>query len=200
LPAHAPALAPGRPVLVLSFHYGQGLWLLHWLAAHGVPPRFVSIRLERAQAAGALQHAYARLRMHVVERLSGRPPIYTGGARGEIAATLARGGAVFGLVDVPVPNAAEAVANAELFAHPVLLPQGLLESARDSDAQVLVLTSRVAADGTRIVETETPGSVAEVTIAGLARLFERRLREAPPAWHFWHLWPLFRARAQRGSP
>lgn len=189
------ALLPGRALIVLSFHFGQGLWLLHWLAAQGRPPRFVSIRLDRAQSPSALHFAYARLRMAAVARVSGVAPIYTGGARREIARTLAAGGTVYGLVDVPVPHAEGAVANATLLGTNVLLPPGLLESAQGAAAQALVLTARAGRDGTRVVETEPVGDVAEVTPGGLAALLERRLREAPAAWHFWHLWPRFRAAA-----
>ena len=188
------ALFPGRALLVLSFHFGQGLWLLHWLAAQGRPPRFVSIRLDRAQSPSALHFAYARLRMAAVGRVSGVAPIYTGGARREIAQTLAGGGTVYGLVDVPVPDAQGAAGNATLLGKPVLLPPGLLEAAHGASAQALVLTARAGRDGRRIVETEPVGDVDEVTIGGLAALLERRLREAPAAWHFWHLWPQFRVK------
>lgn len=193
LGAPAPAVVPGRPLLVLSFHFGQGMWLLHWLAAHGFPPRFVSIRLAREEAESALHFAYARLRMAGVARLAGVAPIYTGGARREIAATLAQGGCVYGLVDVPVPGAGDAPANASLLGSPVLLPAGLVESARGCNAQVLVLTARVAPDGSRLVEAEPVGEADGTTIGGLAALLERRLREAPASWHFWHLWPRFRS-------
>jgi hypothetical protein len=129
-----------------------------------------------------------------VERLAGAGPIYTGGARREIAATLARGGAVYGLVDVPVPAAAGAPANATLLGRAVLLPTGLLDAAQGAQPHVLVVTSHTGGDGARLVEAEWLGQAGEVTIGGLAAMLERRLREAPAAWHFWHLWPQFQAR------
>ncbi|MDH5288217.1 MAG: hypothetical protein OEX23_16485 [Betaproteobacteria bacterium] len=196
LPAAAPACAPGQPVLVVSFHFGQGLLLMHWLAAHGIRARFVSVRLDRAPGSGALRHAYARLRIRAVERLAGAPPIFLGGARREIAATLAAGGAVYGLVDVPVPDAQHAAANATLLGRDVLLPTGLLDAAQSSQAQVLVLTAHAAPSGERIVQAEAMGRAGEATIGALAALLERRLREAPAAWHFWHLWPMFQARSR----
>jgi len=194
LAASSPAYAPGQPVLVLSFHFGQGLLLMHWLAAHGIRARFVSVRLDRSPTSGGLRHAYARLRIRAVERLAGVAPIYTGGARREIAATLAAGGAVYGLVDVPVPDAQHATANATLLGRDVLLPTGLLDAAQASQAHVLVLTAHATPRGERIVQADALGRAGETTIDALAALLERRLREAPAAWHFWHLWPLFCAR------
>jgi lauroyl/myristoyl acyltransferase len=194
LAAPAPAVVPGQPLLVLSFHFGQGLLLMHWLAAHGLPARFVSVRLERDTAPSALHHAYAQLRIRTVERLAGLAPIFTGGARSEIAATLANRQAVSGLVDVPVPQAQRTPANATLLGRQVLLPTGLLDLARAAQAQVLVVTAHATAGGTRVVAADALGRGGETSIAALAALLERRLVAEPAAWHFWHLWPLFCAR------
>lgn len=193
LDAPAPPADAGAPLLVVSFHYGQGLWLMHWLAAHGRAARFVSIRLSRAEAASALQYAYARLRIRVVERLAGVAPVFTGGARREIAATLRAGGAIYGLLDVPVPDAREHAPNATLRGQPVLLPPGLLESARGTGATVLVVTAHAREDGSRVLQAEPAGPVDQAQVATLAALLDRRLADAPASWHFWHLWPSFRA-------
>ena len=191
--APAPAVTPGQPLLVLSFHFGQGLLLMHWLAAHGLPARFVSVRLERDMSPSALHHAYAQLRIRTVGRLAGVAPIFTGGARSAIATSLANGQAVYGLVDVPVPDAQRTPANAALLGRPVLLPTGLLELAQAAQAQVLVVTAHATEGGVRIVEADALGRAGETTIAALAALLERRLVVAPAAWHFWHLWPRFLA-------
>ena len=73
------------------------------------------------------------------------------------------------------------------------MPEGLLESAQGTGAQVLVLTAHANADGVRVVHADAVGPLAELTVARLAALLERRLREAPAAWHFWHLWRSFLA-------
>jgi hypothetical protein len=187
-------LPPGRPLVVLSFHYGQGLWLLDALAAQGHPTRYVSIRLERAEASSTLAYAYARLRIAMVGRLAGVPPIFTGGARRAIGDTLAAGMGVYGLVDVPVPGGIAAEANAALLGHPVLLPAGLLESAAGQGASALVLTSRVTSTGSRVVEARSFQRVEDVDIAALASALGDRLAAAPASWHFWHLWRSFAAQ------
>ncbi len=66
LDARAARSAPG-PLVVISMHYGQGLWLLPWLRAAGVPARFLSVRFDAASFDSRLQlplraaaHAHGR--------------------------------------------------------------------------------------------------------------------------------------------
>ena len=182
----------GQPLVVLSFHFGQGLWLIDALAAQGHPVRFVSVRLERADSTSTLAYAYARLRIAAVARLAGVPLIFTGGARRVIGDVLSDGGAVYGLVDVPVTAASELVANAALLNRPVALPTGLIDAAKIHGARTLVLTAHVAADGSRVVEAN---SMENVEIASLADALSSRITMAPTAWHFWYLWPAFLVRS-----
>jgi len=186
----APPLAGGAPLVVISMHYGQGLWLLPWLRAAGVPARFLALRIDAAAFDSRLQYLYARLRMRTVQRLAGAPVIYTGGARGEIAATLSRRGAVYGLVDVPAASPADA--NATLFGAPVFWPPGLLDAARAAGAAVLLLTARCGADGRRHVVAQRP---PVLDVAAIASTFGALIDEAPGAWHFWPYLRAFAARA-----
>lgn len=186
----APPPAAIVPLMVISMHYGQGLWLLPWLRVAGVPARFLSVRFEAASFDSSLGHLYARLRMHMTERLAGAPLIYTGGARGEIAATLGRRGAVYGLIDVPAESAA--ASNGTLFDAPVFWPTGLLDAARAAGADVLLLTARCSVDGRRHVVAER---FASVDVAAITTAFGARIAAAPGAWHFWQFLPAFAAPA-----
>ena len=191
----APALAPAdHPLMVLSFHYGQGMWLMRWLAAAGRPPRFVSIRLTREHAGSAIAYAYARLRNRTVVKLTGVPLIFTGGARREINSALREGTTVFGLVDVPLADPGSHPPNATLLGHPVVLPSGLLESATPG-TRALIVTARVGDDGMREVEAREVDAQS-LTVSELGDELSTRLAQAPAAWHFWHLWPLFLARGR----
>lgn len=178
-----------RPLLVLSFHYGQGTALLAWLAALGRPPRFLSVRFSRRDMSGWIAYRYALLRARMIERITGVPIIYTGGARREIASALESGVAVYGMVDVPVDDAASLSPNGTVLGRPVVLPAGLLESSVPG-ARALVVTARVNYDGTRDVRSRL-ADVASLTTADLAGELTVRLEDAPAAWHVWHLWPRF---------
>ena len=189
----APPLPPsGTPLMVFAFHYGQGMALMRWLVAAGHAPRFVSIRLARAEADSSIGYAYARLRNRTVERLTGHSLILTGGARREISRTLAACGSVLALVDVPLPDAGQLAANARLLGTPVVLPVGLLESMIPQ-ARAWVASARVDDRGFRHIDAvEVDPDV--LSIRELADQLSRRLVEAPEAWHFWHLWPRFLAQ------
>lgn len=181
--------SPGRaPLMVISMHFGQGLWLLPWLRAAGTPARFLSVRFNASGFESRLSYLYARLRMRIVERLAGVPAIYTGGARGEIAATFAQRGTVYGLIDVP--TGAAGAANASLFGAPVFWPSGLVDAARAADADVLLLTARCDADGHRHVAAER---IAAAEVGDIAARFGARIDATPGAWHFWHFLPDFAA-------
>lgn len=193
LRAPSVALPSERPLVVVSYHFGQGLWLLHWLATLGHPPRFVSMRLSRDDADSSLQYAYARLRNRQVERVANAAPIYTGGARAAIADTLSSGSTVYGLIDVPVAGAPARAGNGRMFGRAVSLPTGLIESARAGDAAVLVLSGRLERDGSRLVEARLVERADALAIGDVAQELEARLVRAPAAWHFWYLWPAFEA-------
>jgi hypothetical protein len=178
---------PGAlPLMVISMHFGQGLWLLPWLRAGGTPARFLSVRFDASAFESRLHYLYARLRMRVVERLAGVPAIYTGGARGEIAATLSQRGSVYGLIDVPT-GAAESP-NGTLFGTPVFWPPGLVDAARAAGVDMLLLTAHCGADGHRRVAAERSASL---DVADIAARFGARIDAAPGAWHVWHFLPDF---------
>lgn len=180
---------PGAlPLMVISMHFGQGLWLLPWLRAGGTPARFLSVRFDATTFESRVHYLYARLRMRIVERLAGVPAIYTGGARGEIAATLSQKGAVYGLIDVP--TGAPAAPNGTLFGTPVFWPPGLVDAARGAGVDTLLLTAHCEADGRRRVKAER---IAAADLGDIASRFSARIDAAPGAWHFWHFLPDFAA-------
>ena len=180
-----------NPLVVISMHYGQGLWLLRWLRAGGLPARFLSVRFDSSAFESRLHYLYARLRMRTVERMAGVPPIYTGGAKEEIALTLRRGGVVYGLIDVPVAPGSATAANALLFGQPVFWPPGLVDCARAADADVMLLCARCLKDGRRHVDATR---LAAADVGGIATTFGGAIEAAPGAWHFWHLLPAFAVR------
>ena len=174
------------PLMVIGMHFGQGLWLLPWLRAAGTPARFLSVRFDATAFESRLHYLYARLRMRVVESLAGVPAIYTGGARGEIAATLAKRGAVYGLIDVPTST--PPAPNGTLFGTSVFWPSGLIDAAHAAGADMLLLTSHCEADGRRRVAAER---IAAGDVGFIASRFGARIDAAPGAWHVWHFLPDF---------
>ena len=112
--------------------------------------------------------------------------IYTGGARGEIAATLTQRGSVYGLIDVP--TSAPSAPNGMLFGARVFWPSGLVDTARAAGADVLLLTSHCDACGRRPVVAER---IVAAEVGVIVSTFGARIDVAPGAWHVWHFLPDF---------
>ena len=186
--------ATTRPLVLLSFHYGQGLWLMRWLREAGVHPRFLSVPSVREGADSTLMFLYGRVRIRVVERLAGAAPIFLGGARRAIEDALAAGQAVYALVDVPTRNAAAQMANCTVLGRRVTLPVGVIEAAKAANAGAAVLTARILPDGRRAIDLESIADAASLSIDRLGAALTRRLESDSAAWHFWNVWHGFAAR------
>jgi hypothetical protein len=182
------------PLVLLSFHYGQGLWLMRWLRQAGVHPRFLSVPSVREGADSTLMFLYGRVRIRVVERLAGAEPIFLGGARRAIEDALRARQTVYALVDVPARNAAAQAGNCTVLGRAVTLPTGVIEAAKAANAGAVVLTARVLADGRRAVDAESIDDAASLSIERLGATLTRRLEIDSAAWHFWNVWHGFAAR------
>ena len=191
----APALARS-PAVVLSFHYGQGLGLMRWLREAGVAPRFVSVPSVREGADSTLMFWYGRVRIRTVERLAGAAPIFLGGARRAIEDALAANETVYALVDVPSRNTAARRGNCSVLGRPVVFPIGVLEAARHANAAAVVMTSHVASDGRRVVDSDSVSDTQSLTIERIADALTARLRGDASLWHFWNVWSGFAAQGR----
>lgn len=185
---HVPA---GRPLVVVSFHFGQGLFVLRWLRAQGRSPRFLSVPSTRAMAGSLVEFLYGRLRIRAVERLSGAPPIFLGGARRAIEGAMEARETVYGLIDVPVRTPSEPAGEALLAGQRVRWPSSLLTLARSGGASVAVITAEIAPGGERRLDCRLERGVPDV--GDLARELEARLQRSPSHWHFWYMLPAFAA-------
>jgi hypothetical protein len=192
--ATAPSVLATPPGLVVSLHFGQGLWLMRWLREAGVRPRFVSVPSVRSGADSTMMFLYGRVRIRAVERLAGAPPIFLGGARRAIEDALASRETVYALVDVPVRDAASLPANGRVVDRPVRLPTGVLEAAWAARVPAAMMTSRIRSDGRREVVVDVAGDAEALSLQRLCDALTARLREAPGAWHLWNVWPAFVAR------
>ena len=178
-----------NPLVVVSMHYGQGLWLLRWLRAGGLPARFLSVRFDASAFESRLHYLYARLRMRTVERMSGVPPIYTGGAKEEIALTLED--ARRRLRTDRRPGAARRRDGGQRTA---VRPAGVL-AARTRRLRARGRRRRHAARpraACRMVgATSTRGGSPPPTSGASPRCSARAIDAAPGAWHVWHFLPAF---------
>jgi phosphatidylinositol dimannoside acyltransferase len=176
------------PFLAVTFHWGAGLGSLGHLANAGHRARFLSGRFGDADFGNdAWRVRYVKLRIRAIERVTGAPVIYTGGASSHIEDAFARGTCVVALCDVP-PSAGRSTINASLNGLQLRMPLGL---ARLACARRIPVVSYVAgvdrATGRRylaIDEARIFSDPASLAAALAARLGTQLERDAA-AWHMW---------------
>jgi lauroyl/myristoyl acyltransferase len=130
---------------------------------------------------------YVEARIRATERASGAPVIYTGGATGEILATLSAGTSVVALCDVPVPPGRSAL-EAPAMGRTLHLPAGLARLACRERIPVVVFHGGVDAAGGRrriVVEAPTVFDDPQTMAEHLAGVLVSLLRDDAPAWHMW---------------
>jgi hypothetical protein len=181
-----------RAFVVVTFHYGTGLWLCRALRRAGRRSTFLSGRFEReAFAARPLLHRYGTERLAEVERLTGAPIAYRPGARETLLDALAQGTSVLALIDVPPRLAPRGQRPVELLGRAASLPDGLLQLADEADVPIVPCWVELdfATGRRRVVIGEARAAAPfDATLAELAATLDRLIRAAPAAWTFWREW------------
>ena len=179
--------------VVVTFHYGTGLWLCRALRRAGHRGMFLSGRFERdAFEARPLLHRYGMERLAEVERITGAPIAYRPGARETLLDALANGISVIGLIDVPPRLAPRGQRPVDLLGRPASLPDGLLQLA--TDAAVPIVPCWVELDfasGCRrvVIGEALAPAPSDATLAALAATLDGLIRRSPAQWMFWREWP-----------
>jgi hypothetical protein len=183
------------PSLIVSFHFGSGIHLLHDLTQHSRPTHF----LQASPNAANSWHRPVRTFMGRVgewasRRRTAAPVIYVGGAYSKMAEGFQAQHNVAALVDVPQQHDHKGVAVAFMDAQAVF-PLGALRAALAANAQVVVFHSAIANDGSRrhtTIETLSDHQTPEALLAAVIAILDRAITENPTAWQMWqHLADFF---------
>jgi hypothetical protein len=180
---------PGQAALLLTFHWGAGMWALRHAGSAGLHVNALIAPITEENFGGRrVLFRYARARTLAVARALGRPflDVSAVGMRGVLRA-LSRHEQVLAVIDVPSDQVSSSlpVIVADL---PARIPTPLLRLAIERKIPVYVfVTGFRLDDGQRFLRIEpigVPGSLEAVTQDLAARL-DGLIRENPPAWHFW---------------
>jgi hypothetical protein len=180
--------AAGKPGILLTFHWGAGMWGLRHAGASGLRAHALVAPLDGAHFEGrCILLAYARARTAEVARSLGCATLDTSASLRPVLQALRRGEQVVAAVDVPADqvSASEAL---QLLGRPARFPRGLLRLAVDHQVPVTVyLTGLDASTGRRclrIHQLGVPESVEALAATAFGYL-DRAIRDDPPSWHFW---------------
>ncbi len=174
--------------LALSAHWGAGLWALHHMRRAGHRARFLLLRIDREAFAGDSAYlAYVRARVRAVERATGAPVIYTGGATAEIDAAWQEGTSVIALCDAPPPTGRSTIV-AHAGGLTFTMPAGLMRLACERRIPVVSFTASVVrSSGRRRIDIAPVLVYAEprVMADSLAMWLASLIMSDSAAWHMW---------------
>lgn len=175
------------PFIAMTFHWGAGLWALADLHSRGLPARFLTARIGKAQFQGDwIAHAYARCRNRTVEAAAGAPVIYTGGATQPLRIALEQGLVVAALYDIPA-TMTRATLRTRLCDRLVDLPAGLANLAVASGVPIVPFAMGLDYDSGRRqlrIEAAFHPASAQDFADRLAATLTRLIRQDTAAWHF----------------
>ncbi len=181
---------PAAPNVVVTFHWGGGLWGLHSLrqatggfAGVAAPPPWAALKHR------PVLFLYARVRTWVTIRLLGDGLVYPGGAARHLLQALDRGTSICGLYDSP-KQGNEKTLPVTVIGRTLHLPRGLPAMAASRRVPLVVfhaepdmLTGGVAL---RILPPERFDD-EQAAADHLARELTQLIERQPASWHHWYL-------------
>ena len=177
-----------KPVIGMTFHWGNGLFALRSLKYSTGPFAGVALAVDKALFRGRpVQYAYVKLRNWETARAIGGGLNYTGGAARRFAAALRAGTSICGLFDVP-PAPLVKARKADFLGGTAWFPRGAVRLAVAHRVSLVIFRSTVdPTSGKREIWIESPAAATDETV-----LFERAVRNLeeavkmqPAAWHLW---------------
>ena len=183
---------PSGAFIAVSFHYGNGMWMLRDLLRKGRRTTVVAAPFEPGDYKGRrIYLAYSRARYRAMERSAGAPAAYRPHVRDKLVAALTHGDVVMSLLDLPPRLVSANQQTVELLGQTASLPLGVFQLAASIGVPVVPFWIEIDARGVRklvIDGARDPGDPA-ANMAYFAGLLDRLIRRDPAAWHFWSEWP-----------
>ncbi|PUA98814.1 hypothetical protein C8C99_3690 [Acidovorax sp. 107] len=178
----------GKPGLLVTFHWGLGLWSLRHAATEGLHPHMLVAATEGPPFQGRwFLHRYIKARMDTVQRASGRPVIYAQGGLPKVLDTLAAQEQVLVVLDVP-PDQVAKTRRVSLLGRSVNVPRVLPSLAVQQKVPVTVVLMNVDMQtGLRLLDLEIlePGNNEDELTKALFERLERVMLLRPASWHLW---------------
>lgn len=180
--------AAGQPGILLTFHWGAGMWALRHAAAHGIRARMLVAAPTRAHFSGrSVAFHYIRSRVHSIARIFARPTLDVSVSLRPALEALRANEQIMAVVDVPADQTSSS--------HPITLlglqaraPKALFRLAVQQQIPVTVFVAGMESDtGVRTLRIQLLGTYGEIEplIRDVYAELERAMQHNAPAWHFW---------------
>ncbi len=190
---------PSGPFVAVSFHYGNGMWMLRDLLRKDRRTTVIAAPFEPGDYKGRrVYFGYSRARHREMERSAGHAAAYRPRVREKLIKALADGDVVMGLLDLPprlVPANQQAV---RILDQPASLPVGIFQLAAAANVPVVPFWVELDAKGMRRLMIGDARDARDTAgnLAWFAALLDSLIRRDPAAWYFWTEWPTWLPAAE----
>jgi hypothetical protein len=183
---------PSGPFIAVSFHYGNGMWMLRDLLRKGRRTTVVAAPFEPGDYKGRrIYLGYSRARYRELERSAGGAAAYRPRVREKLVDALAHGGVVMSLLDLPPRLVSANQQVVGILGRTASLPMGVFQLAASVGVPVVPFWIEIDARGVRklVIDHARDPQEPSANLAYFAALLDTLIRRDPAAWHFWSEWP-----------
>lgn len=186
--------APGQAVLLVSFHWGAGMWGLYHGRDHGLRavPLIESLKPEHFHGRPLLLR-YARARVAQVNKALQREAVDISGSLRPVLQAWRQDWPVLAMADVPADRAMTSIA-VRFAGRQALVPKALLKAVVAQRLPVVYyITGIDLLEGRRFLRIRQLGVFDDVQMLAdtLFLLLDGLIAEKSAAWHFWDQAPRF---------
>ncbi|RMW94617.1 hypothetical protein EBQ26_12215 [Allofranklinella schreckenbergeri] len=185
---------PGQAAVLVTFHWGAGMWGLHHARAAGLQPVALIEALNPSHFPGRpLLYHYARWRIQQVRKALGQAPVDISQSLRPILQALRAQQQVLVVADVPADRAGSSI-SVEFAGQRTQVPRALLKLMAQQRIPVCYyITGIDLLTGQRFVRMQPLGAFddAEALAAALFARLDGLMAEKNAAWHLWDQAPRF---------
>lgn len=177
------------PTLIMTFHWGQGFWLLRYLRSQGFHPAWLHAPVKSESSLGSYVEAkMGRVRIRKVAEITGAEPIATGNAVQTMKEYLKDAKhCVIAMPDAPLAPGRSSI-QVKFLGKLASWPAGLITMAAEEQLEVSVATCGLnTQSGEREIRITKPLRYqdAQSLAQQLAIKLEEHIKIASSAWYVW---------------
>ena len=179
---------PGEAALLLTFHWGAGMWALRHAHRTGLTGHMLVAPLEGAHFAGrSVLRRYIKARTNSIALALKAPFFDVANDMRALFKALQRKEQILAVIDVPADQVS-ASQPLTILGMQARVPTALLRLAVERSIPVYIYVTGVRMDnGQRFLRIRQADSKAglDALVTDVFQELERIITEDPPAWHFW---------------
>lgn len=180
--------SPNNAALLLTFHWGAGMWALRHAQSSGLKAHMLVAAVNGDHFCGhKIFHLYIKARTRSIALALKRPTVDVSVSLRPVLRGLKAQEQIIAVIDVPADQVS-ASQTIDILRMKARIPTALLRVAVEQRTPVsLFLTGIRMSDGQRFLRVTELGIYDDLhaLIRDVFQVLENAIEEDPPAWHFW---------------